>query len=145
MKKNYYVSRKTKIVATFGLSSNCESVLKKMIAAGMIVARLNFSHGSHEDHEKVIAMLRSLPRQLDRPVTILADLQGSKIRMGKLKAGQPIQPRKDRAFRITLKNVCGTEDIVSATYADLVIIVTGLALTTGSTNLIKLNRVGMED
>jgi len=86
----------------------------------MNVVRLNLSHGCHKDHEKVIGMIRSLARQLDRPVAILADLQGPKIRTGRLKAGQPIQLKRGQTFHITSKDVCGTEAMVSTTYPNLV-------------------------
>lgn len=76
--------RHTKIVATIGPSSNSPAMIRQMILAGMDVARLNFSHGSYEDHEKVIASIRSISKELDTPITILQDLQGPKIRVGKL-------------------------------------------------------------
>lgn len=78
---------RTKIVATIGPASRSPDVLKQMIQAGMSVARLNFSHGSYEDHAKTIAMIRAVAKELDTPVTILQDLQGPKIRVGELPEG----------------------------------------------------------
>jgi pyruvate kinase len=80
--------RRTKIVATLGPASSSLEVIRRLIEAGMDVARLNFSHGSREDHARQIATLRSISQELDKPVTILQDLQGPKIRVGQLPAGE---------------------------------------------------------
>lgn len=91
------MDRKAKIVATLGPSSRDEATLRQLIAAGMDVARLNFSHGSHEDHGKLIHLIRRLSVEMGKPITILQDLQGPKLRVGALpgegillKAGQTI-------------------------------------------------------
>mmetsp|Transcript_19277 Transcript_19277/g.25125 ORF Transcript_19277/g.25125 Transcript_19277/m.25125 type:complete len:476 (-) Transcript_19277:53-1480(-) len=76
--------KRTKIVATIGPASNKPEVLKKLIIAGMNVARLNFSHGSYEDHAKTLATIRSVSAELGTATTILQDLQGPKIRVSKL-------------------------------------------------------------
>ena len=112
--------KKTKIVATIGPSSNTRPILKKMIAAGMNVARLNFSHGTYEEHTKVIRRIRSLSREMLRPVGILLDLQGPKIRIGKLKNGEPVLLKKNREISITTRKVVGTAELVSTTYTHLV-------------------------
>lgn len=78
---------RTKIVATLGPASNSPEVIKELVEAGMNVARLNFSHGSYEDHAHTVSLLRSIEKELDTPVTILQDLQGPKIRVGKLPDG----------------------------------------------------------
>ncbi|NEP42075.1 MAG: pyruvate kinase, partial [Okeania sp. SIO2H7] len=70
---------RTKIVATLGPASNSPEVIKELVEAGMNVARLNFSHGSYEDHANTVSLLRSTEEELDTPVTILQDLQGPKI------------------------------------------------------------------
>jgi pyruvate kinase len=77
--------RKTKIVATIGPASESEEMLKKCIMAGMNVARLNFSHGEHAQHQKVIKNLLKLSDDLKAPVALLQDLQGPKVRVGKIK------------------------------------------------------------
>jgi pyruvate kinase len=82
--------RRTKIVATMGPASNSSEVLRKLILAGMDVARLNFSHGTHDDHAASIARLRGISAELDRPVTILQDLQGPKVRVARLPGNQII-------------------------------------------------------
>ncbi|MDJ0845701.1 pyruvate kinase [Crocosphaera sp.] len=81
-------SHRTKIVATIGPASSSRETLIKMINAGMNVARLNFSHGSYDDHEKMVSLLRSVSDELETPITLLQDLQGPKIRIGQLPNGQ---------------------------------------------------------
>jgi pyruvate kinase len=79
--------RRTKIVATIGPASSSKATLKKMIEAGMNVARLNFSHGSYDDHARMISLLRQVSVEHDSPITLLQDLQGPKIRVGHLPNG----------------------------------------------------------
>ncbi len=81
-------SRRTKIVATIGPASQNPDMVRQLIAAGMDVARLNFSHGNYHDHAAVISALRQISDELSAPVTILQDLQGPKIRVGKLQGGK---------------------------------------------------------
>ena len=76
--------RFAKIVATLGPSSSDEAVLVEMVKAGMDVCRLNFSHGSHEDHGKKIKLIRKISKDLGKPISILMDLQGPKLRIGSL-------------------------------------------------------------
>lgn len=78
------VNHHTKIVATIGPASSSHETLTQMCKAGMNVARLNFSHGSYEDHANMVALLRAVSLELDTPITLLQDLQGPKIRVGKL-------------------------------------------------------------
>ncbi|HEY5704074.1 MAG TPA: pyruvate kinase [Terrimicrobiaceae bacterium] len=80
--------RRTKIVATLGPASNSREVIRELVQAGMDVARLNFSHGSYDQHAQTIANLREISEELDTPVTILQDLQGPKIRVGQLPGGE---------------------------------------------------------
>ena len=79
--------RRAKIVATIGPATRDEKNLEKAIKAGMNVARLNFSHGSHEDHLKVVNSIRKLSKEMRAPVALLQDLQGPKIRVGKFEHG----------------------------------------------------------
>ena len=72
------MNRSAKIVATIGPTSQDEAVLRHLIEAGMNIARLNFSHGSHEDHAQRINLLRKLSREMGTPITILQDLQGDR-------------------------------------------------------------------
>ena len=111
--------RRTKIVATIGPSSSSPEMIAKLLAAGMDVARLNFSHGNHADHAQQIAMLREASRQADRPLAILQDLQGPKIRTGKLVGGGPVQLHAGERFDITVHELAGTAARVSTTYTAL--------------------------
>ena len=81
------VYRKAKIVTTIGPASQDEAVLRKLIEAGADVARLNFSHGTHEEHAEKIVLIRRLSAELNKPVSILQDLQGPKLRVGNLPEG----------------------------------------------------------
>ena len=80
--------RRTKIVATIGPASSSPEMIRQLIEAGMDVARLNFSHGKYDDHANVIKSLRKISDELNKPVTIMQDLQGPKIRVGQLSGGK---------------------------------------------------------
>jgi pyruvate kinase len=114
------MSVKTKIIGTIGPASSEKPILEKLISAGLNVARLNFSHGSYEDHNKVIGRIRSISREMNKPVGILLDLQGPKIRTGKLKGGEPVQLKKNGIVDITTRNIKGTDKLISTTYKNLV-------------------------
>ncbi len=114
------MKRKTKIVATIGPASNTRPMLEKLVEAGMNVARLNFSHGSYEAHVEVIRTIRSISRTVNQPVGILLDLQGPKIRVGKLEGGEPVRLKRNQPFAITNRDVAGTAEMVSTTYPQLV-------------------------
>ena len=87
--------RRTKIVATIGPASSSPEMLRKVIEAGMDVARLNFSHGKYDDHAEVIRLIRKISYELNKPVTILQDLQGPKIRVGELPGGKIVISKGD--------------------------------------------------
>ncbi len=110
---------RTKIVATIGPASNSPEMLQKLVAAGMNVARLNFSHGNYETHTEAIRNIRSISRTLNRSVGILLDLQGPKIRVGKLENGQPVQLKRNASFAITSIPMAGNAQMVSTTYQNL--------------------------
>ena len=106
---------RTKIVCTIGPATRSRKVLKELILAGMNVARLNFSHGAHKDHKKVADSIKSLSRSLKRPVAIMLDLQGPKIRTGLIKGGfLQIKPRDP--LTITTRAIKGEPGIISTTY-----------------------------
>ena len=111
--------RKTKIVATLGPASNTPEIIVKLLQAGMDVARLNFSHGTHEEHARRIAMLREAAQQVGKPLAILLDLQGPKIRTGKLENGGPVHLIPGQRFDITTHEIVGTASRVSTTYTEL--------------------------
>lgn len=115
LQKSQIELKKAKIVCTIGPSSEKIETLRKMIRAGMNVARLNFSHGTHEDHQKRMASIREAAAKEKKFVAILQDIQGPKLRVGKFESGE-ITLKKDQKFTITTKVVKGTEKIVSCTY-----------------------------
>ncbi|MGA1464986.1 MAG: pyruvate kinase, partial [Balneolaceae bacterium] len=97
-------SRKTKIVCTLGPSSSTPDMVEKLLKAGMNVVRLNFSHGSHEDHQKNIDMIRAIAKKHQYPIPIMMDLQGPKIRVGTMKDGKQELTRGD-IIEITSEDV----------------------------------------
>ncbi len=109
---------RAKIVCTIGPASDSPEMIEKMILAGMDVARLNFSHGTHEGHAKVVQYIRAASKKLGRPVAILQDLQGPKIRVGHFKNG-PVNLVNGAKFTITKRDIDGDETIVSTTYKEL--------------------------
>ena len=111
--------RRAKIVCTIGPASDTEEMMRELMLRGMNVARLNFSHGSHEDHARVIRRLRKVARELGRTIGILQDLQGPKIRTGRLKDRLPITLQTGQTITITSRDVMGTADLISTTYQEL--------------------------
>nr|MDQ3824912.1 pyruvate kinase [Actinomycetota bacterium] len=112
------MSRRAKIVCTIGPATATPERIRGLVRAGMDVARLNFSHGSHADHARVYSMVRQASDEAGRAVGILADLQGPKIRLGRFATG-PVQWRTGDEVRVTVEDVPGTHDRVSTTYAGL--------------------------
>ena len=108
--------RSAKIVCTLGPASNSSEMIVRLMRAGMDVARLNFSHGTHEDHARTIKRVREASAGLSKPIGILADLQGPKIRTGALKGKEPVQLVSGQRFTISIRPVVGTSDGVSTTY-----------------------------
>jgi len=82
-------------------------MIDKLLRAGMDVARLNYSHGSHEDRARMVRDLRKASAHHERPVAVLADLQGPKIRTGKLELSKPIRLHFGKRFTITTKTIVG--------------------------------------
>lgn len=111
--------RKAKIVCTLGPASSSTRIIDRLVAAGMDVARLNFSHGLHSQHANRIAAVRQAARKHERPVGVLADLQGPKIRTGLLDGGRPVRLRAGQQFTITTRNVTGNAEGVSTTFLAL--------------------------
>ena len=108
-------TRKTKIVCTIGPASASRDMLKRLILAGMNVARLNFSHGTHEEHKKVVLAIRSLSERLGRPVAILQDLQGPKIRTGRFKGGSVVLQAREE-WIVTPAKVLGEQGTIPVSY-----------------------------
>lgn len=112
------MTRHTKIVATLGPSSRDPLVLETLIRAGVDVVRLNFSHGKSEDHIALAACVRKIAAQVGRPVGILADLQGPKIRVGKFETGKIVLENGDH-FILDAKCELGNQERVGLDYKDL--------------------------
>ncbi len=110
--------RKTKIVATLGPSSNSEEMLARMIMAGVNVVRLNFSHGSADEHIKRAEIVRAIAAKLNRPIGVLCDLQGPKIRIGKFELGK-ISLKTGDLFILDADCELGTQDHVGLDYKTL--------------------------
>ncbi|HEX8628921.1 MAG TPA: pyruvate kinase [Catenuloplanes sp.] len=112
------VTRRAKIVCTLGPATASLERVRGLVEAGMDVARLNFSHGSHSDHEQVYQLVRQAAQATGRAVAILADLQGPKIRLGRFADG-PHEWRTGDSVTITSDDIIGTVDRVSCTYHKL--------------------------
>ena len=110
--------RRAKIVCTLGPATSSDEQVSRLVEAGMDIARLNFSHGDREDHQRVYRAVRSAADASGRAVGILADLQGPKIRLGRFAAG-PVNWQNGEIIRITVDEVAGTHDRVSTTYKGL--------------------------
>jgi len=110
--------RRTKIVATIGPATSDPQVLRQLIEAGATTLRLNFSHGTEEDHLRSIRLIRQTSFELNQPVAILQDLQGPKIRLGRFETGSIVVKNGD-PFILTSRSVPGTELISSVTYEPL--------------------------
>src|SRR5688572_29218775 len=112
--------RSTKIVATIGPASRDRAVLERLVQAGLDVVRLNFSHGEHAQHLEVLKLVREISSTSGRPIAILQDLSGPKIRTGRLKGGGPVEMVKGRRIVITTdETIEGTAERISTTYDPL--------------------------
>jgi pyruvate kinase len=109
---------KTKIVATIGPASESPAVLEQMILAGMNIARLNFSHGDFDKHRKNIETIREAAKRADRPVAIMADLSGPKMRIGELEA-EPMHLKAGDHFSLTPEDIAGNQQRVSVSFTRL--------------------------
>ena len=112
------MKRRSKIVATIGPATQDERMIRELIQAGMNVARINFSHGTYQDHSESINRIRKASKYLDRPVTIMQDLQGPKIRTGEIKNGQ-VEIKAGDILTLTTQDILGNESIVSVDFEDL--------------------------
>ena len=108
---------KTKIVATLGPASLKRKTIEAMIRAGMNVARLNFSHGTLEQHEKAVKLVREASERLGVPVAILGDLPGVKIRVGEIE-GDSVTLRRWQTITLTTREVIGNEAVIPVEFKD---------------------------
>ncbi|MFZ4675261.1 MAG: pyruvate kinase [Nodosilinea sp.] len=130
--------RRAKIVATIGPATQDADVLRALIEAGATTLRLNFSHGSHDDHQRSIRLIRQISFELNQPVGILQDLQGPKIRLGKFEQGS-IQLAKGDPFVLTSEIIVGNQQRACVTYDKL-----AQEVPSGSTILLDDGRVEMQ-
>jgi len=112
------MSRRAKIVCTLGPATASQERVAALVEAGMDVARLNFSHGTHAEHEQAVERVRSAAERAGRPVGLLADLQGPKMRLGRFADG-PVEWRAGDRVTITTEDEPGTAQRVSTTYPRL--------------------------
>lgn len=110
--------RKTKIVCTLGPATKDENVLRRLMEEGMDVARLNFSHGTHEDHKERIEIIKKLRRELDKPVAILLDTKGPEIRTRDFQGGK-VTVEDGQIFTLTPRELLGDNTVASITYKNL--------------------------
>ena len=111
--------RRTKIVATLGPASSTPDVLRRLFAAGADVFRLNFSHGTYDDHSARIAIIRALEAEVGRPIGILADVQGPKLRVGRFGGGR-VQLQTGQPFRLDLSPVPGDRTRVELPHPEII-------------------------
>jgi pyruvate kinase len=112
------VARRAKIIATIGPASRSSEQLAALLGAGVDAVRLNMSHGTHQEHATVVAEARRIAAEHGRPLAVLLDLQGPKIRIGSLLGGT-VMLEAGATFTITTRSIPGDARIVSTTYADL--------------------------
>lgn len=115
---NKAMDRRAKIVATLGPASEDDATVQKLIECGVNITRLNFSHGTHEQHAARIERVRRISHRLGIPITILQDLQGPKIRIGNIEGGK-IELIEGHNLTLTTQPVPGSSEIVSVDYAGL--------------------------
>lgn len=136
--------RRAKIICTVGPASNSEVILRDLLRLGMDVARLNFSHGTHEDHACNIARIRRAACKEGRTVCILQDLQGPKIRTGRLKSHEPVMLKTGTQVTITPRDVLGTATLIATTFQGLAREVVRGARILLSDGLIELRVTGVQ-
>ena len=110
--------RRTKIVCTLGPSTDKEDVLRNLMKNGMNVARMNFSHGTHEEQKARLDMIKKLREELNLPVAALLDTKGPEIRIGDVEGGK-LELKPGQEFTLTTEEMLGTEKIVTITYKEL--------------------------
>ncbi len=113
------MAKRTKIVCTLGPSVDSESTIKGLIAAGMDIARFNFSHGTHDEQHARMERLRKVRREVDSPCAILLDTKGPEIRTGMLAGHEPVQLMAGSSFVLTEREIEGTDRLVTQTCAGL--------------------------
>lgn len=131
-------ARQTKIVATLGPSSDTEEVIEKLFLAGVDVFRLNFSHGTHSAHKNNVALIRKIEARHKRPIGILADMQGPKLRLGRFKDGA-IELKKGMTLRLDLDDTPGDTRRITLPHPEII-----SAVSQGDTLMVDDGRVRLE-
>lgn len=111
--------RRAKIVGTLGPASSNADTFRELVRAGLDVARLNFSHGTHPEKLKLIEMVRAVSAEENKQICILADLQGPKIRTGRLENRTPVQLETGQTLTITPRDIAGTASLIGTTFTTL--------------------------
>ena len=112
--------KRTKIVATIGPASRAPATLRALVDAGLNVVRMNFSHGTHEEHGATIEDVRSIAKDAGVPIAVLADLPGPKVRTGMLAPGvDSVRLENGAPFALVTRDIAGSKDAVAASYAGL--------------------------
>lgn len=130
--------RQTKILATLGPASNTPEMIRKLFDCGVDAFRLNFSHGEHKDHQARVEMIRAIERETGRPIAIVADMQGPKLRVGKFKDGK-IALSVGQRIRLDLDPTLGDETRVNLPHPEVI-----NSMTIGSHILLDDGKVRME-
>ena len=136
--------RRTKIVATLGPATEGEQQIRSLVEAGINAVRLNFSHGSHSDYSRVIATVRAIASEAGRPIAIIADLQGPKIRVGEMPE-DGVDLLRGQEVTLTTQRITGSRDMIPVNYTDLVQVVENgsrILLNDGRIALKVLDRSG---
>lgn len=110
--------KRTKIVCTLGPASETKEVLEKLVSSGMNVARLNFSHGSHEEHKKKIDLIKEIRREKGEPIALLLDTKGPEVRIKQFQEGE-IELTEGESFALTTKDIKGDKERVAVTFDNL--------------------------
>ena len=116
--KTSNIARKTKIICTIGPASDSREMLSRLVKAGMNVMRLNFSHGTHEEHKKNIDLIKKVREKLNMPIAILLDTKGPEYRIKTFKEGKVMLSEGDR-FTFTARDIEGDQSCVSVNYKHL--------------------------
>jgi pyruvate kinase len=114
----FKLDRRTKIVATLGPASDTEKMILDLVRAGVNVFRLNFSHGTHQEHQQRVEMIRNVEQTVGRPIGILIDLQGPKLRIGTFNANK-VKLKKKQTFTLFLNDYVGDENGVTLPHKEI--------------------------
>lgn len=132
------MSRRTKIIATYGPSTEGDIKLRKLVEAGMDAMRFNFSHGSHSDYARAIAAVRTISSESGRPVAVITDLQGPKIRVGEMPPGG-VELIKGKKVALTSRRISGDSETIPVMYSRL-----SETLSKGSRVLLNDGRINLK-